>query len=136
MPPDILGWIMNDSKVADVRELPDDMLRLFCRMAMPRAMERQFERMEEKHPGQVGMVVGHDSNGNEVVLQSGDVGFDVLKRMAAPIDPAEELLCNPDYSPVDLELRVVDELAGETDELGHDIGVLVLKTTVQPPNLA
>jgi hypothetical protein len=91
-----------------------------------------MEEVEEKYPGRTAITI--DEAGT-TELRSGDIGFDTMMRFAPEADDEVEVLCDPQYSPVDFELRVFDDSSEITDP-AQNIGRTVLQVTLEPPSLA
>lgn len=115
-------------------DVPESALRMLCSMATGPLRDQQLDGAEELSPGGVSLVVG-DAAAGGLHLDSADVGIDMLKRFVPELDADTELLFDPQYSPVDVEVRVWDPLETEKDP-ARALGKQVLATTLQPPNLA
>ena len=132
----ILDTILSQHGVNEVNHLPEDYLRDLCRRASQAEMQREFERTEEENPGRTAVVVGQDSSGNDVGVHSSDVGSEVIIGFLAEADDRADLLCDPQYNPVDFELRIFDTSPEAPVDPIQNVGHCVLSVTLQPPNFA
>lgn len=144
-----LGDLLSACEVQEPSELPEKILRDLCRRASHAETVRIMEELEKRFPGRTALVLNNEGNLNTLVpaplvettedaglceLRSDDVGFDLMMRLAPPADERLEQCCDPQFSPVEFDLRVIDELSDV--EPAHNIGHSVLKMTLRPPDLA
>lgn len=134
--PDFLQLILEAEGVEKPDDLSEHLLRDLCRRASTTEMLRTLEDIEEQQPGDTAIVIDRDSGGNDVELRSSDVGFEVLRAFAPAPDPDKDLLCDPQYNPVDFEMRLLDVRSGTPATPENSIGTCVLSVTLRPPNLA
>lgn len=133
--PGTLALILEQAGVATAGELPDEFLRELCRRATPAQQLRDMERVEELHPGETAVVLNRDAHGNPIELRSSQVGFDMMKRFTDEGDPEIDILCDPTYNPVGLEIRVFDMSPMASTDPASNLGSCVFRTTLQPPSL-
>lgn len=109
--------------------LPDHMLRMLCLRFATQRHQARMDELEAAEPGSVQLV--YEENG--VDLGSDALGYDLAKRLA-PAFENEDIVFDPTYSPVDVEvlLRTPEDNADPERRLGTSI----LRTVLQPPSLA
>src|SRR5687767_3784246 len=117
-------------------ELPENYLRELCRRSSLIEMQKEFERIEEENPGRTAIVIGQDSTGNDALVHSSDVGSELIKNFFDDANVETDLLCDPQYSRVDFELRVHDTSTKMAVNPQQNLGSCVLRVTLQPPDLA
>ena len=127
----IFNEVLQSIGAQSADEIEEHSLREMCRGASPTAIDKILEASEEKAPGQIAMVLDTNASGEDVMVTSGDLGLDMLKRFMT--EPLPDDLFDPTYSTVDLEIRVrKNQPEGTVDHLGE----CMLRRTLSPPNLA
>lgn len=134
--PTVLDTMLSQHGVNEVNQLPEGYLRDLCRRANKSAMQREFERTEEDNPGRTAVIVGQDSAGNDVEVRSSDVGSELITGFLDETDDEADLLCDPQYSQVDFELRIFDTSPEAPVDPIQNLGSCILSVTLQPPNLS
>ncbi len=130
--PDVLHDVLEQLGAKEPADLSQNILRDFCRRASHAETVRRMEEVEKQYPG--GTAITIDEAGTAEV-RSSDVGFDTMMRFAPEADDETDLLCDPQYSPVDFDLRVFDKQSEGTDP-AQNIGHSVLRVVLEPPSLA
>ncbi|MET1033460.1 MAG: hypothetical protein ABWX94_03090 [Candidatus Saccharimonadales bacterium] len=129
--PDVLNDVLAELNVNEPADLPESLLRDLCRRASHAETVRLMEFLEDKRPGETALVVDEDG---EVELRSSEIGFDTMMRFAPEADEMD-LLCDPQYNTVEVDIRVFGEQPEGADP-ALNIGYSVLRTTLRPPSLA
>lgn len=135
--PHILEDLLEHAGVRGPEDLPEQFFRHLCRQASHTQIRRAMTEAEERFPG--GTVVELEDDGTRLSVYSSEFGFDAVMRCMPEPDDAIDLLCDPQYSPVEFELRVLDDSSvGESHTLEPErrIGRSLLTMTLEPPNLA
>jgi hypothetical protein len=117
--------------VTTAAELPEDLVRELCERAI--APSSEPENIVEIRS----VLVHEDESGRRSEFHSDDLGVDMVRRMM-PIGQEEfALRCNPQYSSVVFELRVMDASDQQpAEDVLDSIGCCVLQTMLHPPSLA
>lgn len=126
----LLESIMQRANVQVPEDFNRSHLCQLIRLALPEEQERIINHSEEKYPGRIKIVSYVDG----VDMGSDALGYDLARRLSPP--PPEKLLqaLDTDISPVTLELRTFEPVEGQL--YIPEMSQLVLRTVVEPPNLA
>lgn len=130
--PGVLNHLLEQTGVTEPSDLPQDLLRDLCRRASHAETQRSMEDAEHQQPGGTAVVIGDERGTAEV--RSSDVGFENMMRLTPEADDEVDVLCDPQYSPVDFDLRVFDSQREGADP-AQNVGHSVLRVTLEPPNL-
>jgi len=131
--PGLLSHLLEQEGVSEPSDLPQDLLRDLCRRACHAEIQRSMEDAEQQHTGGTAVVIGDERGTAEV--RSSDLGFDNMMRLAPESDNEMDMLCDPQYSPVEFDLRVFDAEQEGADP-AQNLGRSVLRVTLEPPSLA
>lgn len=135
--PRLLNDILAAGGASEAAELPESLLRELCHRSKIARINALFEKADRNQVGDAIIVVDQDSKGNDVEIRSAEVGFDVMLALLPEADEALELqFFDPQYVPVDFELRLFDVAPEMSDDPVHNIGSCLLSTTLYPPDLA
>ncbi len=118
----------------DQSEFYDDKLRGLCAQYSNERSREELESQEEERPGSTELVVNTPEG---LVLNSRELGHEVVKRFAQEPDPDEDDLLKPAYSEVEVTLRVFDmPETGHSHTDAQSLSHLVHHTVLHPPQLA
>lgn len=124
--PGVLQETLGMFGVREPGDLPESVLRTLCRKASQSEIADHMKKMEEQNPGSAVAVIGQP--GTEV--WAADVGVDMVLRLISD-QTKIDLLCDPDLSPVELDIRVFDDQPTWTDS-SQNIGHSVLRVMLRP----
>jgi hypothetical protein len=128
-----LDDLLQTAGVHSVAELSDHTLRQLCDHFGERNVQRVMDELEEETPGSVAINNEVDGAG----LGSDEIGYDLARRFLPQTEDSRELLFDPQYSPVQVEINVFDpsDLSKHSTDI-RKISARVLEITLQPPSLA
>ena len=126
MTPGLMSQMLTYYEVEDVHKASDNVLKSLCMFATSDTQDELMERAEERRAGSARLVA---DCGDDVRIDSDELGLDIVKRFAPDTHELDEL-CDPRYAAVDFELHLLDELRG-TDPY-QSASKLILRRLLQP----
>lgn len=119
--------------VTVAEEIPEKWIRL---IANHESIEEAFTRFGTSETASTAIILpsGNENSEEGMYINEHDVGFDMLRRLAPELTEQEKLLLDPQFSPINFELRVYND--GEPLRNVAQVGRCVLQKTLHPPNLA
>lgn len=131
--PGVLSSLLESAGVSSVDELSDDHLYHLCFLASPEGQEEQAQKAEAKGEERGVVRLAFDAEGNEKWIGSSESGAEFLaKRFPDLPNDRVNLLCNPLYNPVNIELWVFDMSPGAPQNPLQNVVRRMLTKTLDP----
>lgn len=129
MNPEVLSFFLDRFDVDTVQQLGREALLFLCYIATPDFI---FRIAEETPGGPRAVINQKDCD----YIDSDELGYDIVKRLWPEEVDEDKILFDPQYSPVNLEIRVIEvDAAADMGEL-RNLSTTILETIIEPPNLA
>lgn len=131
--PGVLSGLLESAGVSAASELPDDQLYYLCFLAGPEGQEEQAQKAEEKGEEHELVRISIDAEGNETRIDSSEPGAEFLaKRFPDLPEDKLNLLCNPLYNTVEIELWVFDTSPEASQDPMQNVIRRILAKTLDP----
>ena len=113
--------------------LPVRIVRDLCINFTPSRLQEEMDRRQAERPGSAKL--SYEENGMD--LGSDSLGYDLARRIIPPLAENEDTIFDPTYSPVHVEIRVLQESDDfHSPDPEHRLGFCVMRTLLEPPSLA